>query len=150
MHRTSDSRGLDLRVFGNGPLIQLIDRVAPQCEPAQELAGAERMTVMHGLMRPHGATVIEPGAEEDGLPNVTHEREVRFEAADPDLREWLYKDVVDEYLAVEATQQRLHVAPARQIYQRAVDCSCVHVVTPAARLTANEISRPTFASSRPT
>ena len=76
------------------------------------------MPVMDGLMSAHRAAPIESRAEQDGLPKVAHDRKVRFEAVHPDFREWLRKDVVDEDLAVEAAQQRLHVAAIGQIHPR--------------------------------
>jgi hypothetical protein len=43
---------------------------------------------------------------------------VRFQAVDPDFREWLCKGVVDEDLALEAAQQGFHVAAIGQIHPR--------------------------------
>ena len=73
---------------------------------------------MNGLMSAHRTAPIESRAEQDGLPKVAHDRQVRFETVHPDFREWFRKDVVDEDLAVEAAQQGLHVATIGQIHTR--------------------------------
>jgi hypothetical protein len=118
MHGASDSGRLDFCVLGDRALIHLVDGPIPEFEPAQEVTGGERMPVMDGLMYAYCAAPIEPGAEQDGLPKVAHDRKMRFEAVIPDFREWLRQDVVDEDLVVEATQQRLHIATSGQIHPR--------------------------------
>src|SRR3954453_4406524 len=128
MHRARDSGRLDFRVLGDRALIHLVDGAVPQLEPAQEVPGGQRMPVMDRLMSAHRAAPIKPGAEQDSLPEIAHDRKMRIQAVDPDFREWPCKRVIDEDLAVEAAQQRLHVAAIGQIPRR-LSHEALHVTT---------------------
>ena len=75
-------------MLGDRALLHLIDGAVPEFEPAQEVTGGERMPVMDGLMSAHRAAPIECRAEQNGLPEVAHDREVQFEAVPPDFGEW--------------------------------------------------------------
>lgn len=54
-----------------------------------------------------------------------------LETVRPDLREWLGEDGVDEYLAVEATQQRLQIGAARRMHPH--PCAVTTCIRPPRR-----------------
>ena len=110
----------------------------------------QRVTVMDGSMSQQCAAPIEPGVEQDRLPEVAHDRKMRFQSADAELSERLGENIVGEHSAIKANQQRFHVGAARQIHQITLCYWGPHANIPTVKANASAISRPTLASSNTT
>jgi hypothetical protein len=63
--------------------MHLIDSGFPQCKPAGEVVGTQRMPFIQLPMNLQGVAAVEAGAKQDGFPEVAHHGKMRLESSLP-------------------------------------------------------------------
>jgi hypothetical protein len=124
-HRGGDAVGLHPGVLGDRAAEPPVEGLVPQLQPSIEVLGRERMAGVENEVELEGVAVIAVGAEQHGLPEVAHDRQMAFQIQHRDLGEDRPQQRVSERRPVEPGHELSDVRAIREI---------PHVVRPAISL----------------